>query len=53
MRLRTAQLAQGTLVFWPDLIFVALDEAQQGLVPHHWHLSLVVCKAHKMVHLQI
>lgn len=30
---------------------VALDEAQERLVPHHGHAALVIRKAHEVVHL--
>lgn len=53
MVLPAAQRAQCRQVLLPDLVLVALHEAQQRLVPHHRHLPLVVRKAHKVVHLGV
>ncbi len=49
--LPAAQCAQCGQVLVPDLVLVALHEAQQRLVPHHRHLPLVVREPHKVVHL--
>lgn len=52
MRLHAAQLAQRSLVLRPYLVLVALDEAQQRLMPHHRHPALVISKPHEVVDLR-
>ena len=44
------QLAQQLLVLGANLVLVPLDEAQEGLVPHHRELARLLAEAQEVVH---